>query len=246
MDADDVMHHERLAAQRAALDANPDWTAVGCHVRLFPRAGLSEGRRAYEAWLNGIRDAAGVRRDRFVECPVAHPALMIRRRGLEDVPYREVGWPEDYDLVLRLIETGGAIGMVTRRLLRWRDGPDRLSRTDRRYGLDRFTACKAAFLARGPLRAHTSYVLWGYGDTGKALARALRAEGRFPAYILEVHPGRIGQRIEGVPVLGLDSLPALRGQPIVASVAGAAPRAEIREHLSSRGFVEERDFVVAA
>jgi hypothetical protein len=38
----------------------------------------------------------------------------------------------------------------------------------------------------------------------------------------------------------------LRGTPIVASVAGAGPRDEIRAHLQGRGFVEERDFVVAA
>ena len=47
MDADDLMHRDRLAAQVAALEADPRLVAVGCHVRLFPRAGLTDGLRAY-------------------------------------------------------------------------------------------------------------------------------------------------------------------------------------------------------
>lgn len=246
MDADDLMHRDRLAAQRQALDTGPALGAVGCHVRLFPRGHLTDGRRDYEAWLNAHRTAADVRRDRFVECPIAHPTLMIRRPVLLEHGYRDEGWPEDYDLVLRLAEAGVALGVVPRRLLLWRDRPDRLSRVDGRYSLERFTACKAAGLARGFLRDRASFALWGYGGTGKALARALALLGHRPSCILEVHPGRVGQRIAGVPVLGLEALDGLRGLPIVASVAGAGPRAEIRAHLAARGFVEERDFVVAA
>ena len=54
MDADDCMHRDRLATQLRALDDGPELSAVGCHVRIFPRAGLSDGGRAYEGWLNGI------------------------------------------------------------------------------------------------------------------------------------------------------------------------------------------------
>src|SRR5262249_60300338 len=34
MDADDLMHRERLAVQTAALDAAPQLTAVGAHVQI--------------------------------------------------------------------------------------------------------------------------------------------------------------------------------------------------------------------
>jgi glycosyltransferase involved in cell wall biosynthesis len=40
MDADDIMHRCRLEAQVAALEASPSATAVGCHVRIFPRTGM--------------------------------------------------------------------------------------------------------------------------------------------------------------------------------------------------------------
>src|SRR5581483_1191472 len=75
MDADDVMHPDRLRAQLAALAAAPRVAAVGCHVRLFPP---SDGMRAYERWLNAIASPAAVRAEAFVECPVAHPTLVAR------------------------------------------------------------------------------------------------------------------------------------------------------------------------
>lgn len=246
MDADDVMHRARLGAQVEALTREPELAAVGCHVRMFPRRDLSDGRRAYERWLNSLQSERDVRRDAFVECPVAHPALLVRREALVALGYRDMGWPEDYDLLLRMFARGTAVGVVPRRLLGWRETGGRLSRVDPRYAIERFTACKASFLASGFLAQRDSFVLWGYGDTGKALARALERHGRRPSRVLEVHPGRIGQRIGGVPVVGLQALPSMRGERIVVSVAGAGPRTEIRAHLEGLGFAELEDFICAA
>lgn len=246
MDADDVMHRERLAAQLRALQDDPDLDALGCHVRLFPRAALAEGMRAYEQWLNRIDSPGRVREEAFVECPVAHPTLMIRSRVLKRMRYRERGWPEDYDLMLRLLAEGRRIGVLPRRLLCWRHTPERLSQSCERYATARFTACKAAFLAEGFLSRSSRYVLWGYGATGKALRKALLAHGRRPSHIVELHPGRLGTRIHGAPVIRPEALATLRDRPIVASVAGAGPRQEIRADLRRMGFRECVDFVCAA
>src|SRR5512135_3659591 len=97
MDADDLMHRRRLAAQLHLLEAEPRLVAVGCHVRLFPRAPLRDGMRAYERWLNSIDSAERLCTDAYVECPIAHPTLMIRRNVLAQLRYRDCGWPEDYD-----------------------------------------------------------------------------------------------------------------------------------------------------
>ncbi len=246
LDADDWMHRDRLALQLAALDAEPGLAGVGCHVRLFPRSGLREGAREYERWLNAIDSPEAVRREAFVECPLAHPGLALRADALRALRYRDRGWAEDYDLVLRLLARGARLGVVPRRLLAWRHGAPRLSRRDPRYGLDRFTACKAAFLAEGFLGAAPDYVLWGHGDTGRALRRALAGHGRHPTHIVELHPGRLGQTIHGAPVIPPDALPRLRPARIIASVAGAEPRAKIRAALEQMGFEELRDFVMAA
>jgi len=246
LDADDLMHRDRLTAQLAALAADPALDAVGCRVRLFPRRGLQPGGRAYEAWLNAIDSPAAVRREAFVECPVAHPGLALRWPVLEAYGYRDVPWAEDYDLVLRLLADGRRIGVVPRRLLLWRHGAPRLSRRDPRYSVDAFTACKAHFLARGLLAEHRRYVLWGYGETGKTLRRALAGERRHPAHIVELHPRRLGEIIHGAPVVPPEALASLPALPVVVSVAGAGPRAQIRATLTALGRRQLRDFVCAA
>jgi glycosyltransferase involved in cell wall biosynthesis len=246
MDADDLMARPRLELQRRALEAAPHLAGVGCHVRLFPRAQLRDGLREYERWLNAVSTAEAVAREAFIESPVVHPTLMVRRDVLLEFGYRDVPWPEDYDLVLRLLEAKRHIGMVPRRLLHWRDGAARLSRSSERYSLPAFVECKADFLARGYLAASERYLLWGFGDTGKALAQALAQRGKHPASIIELHPRRLGQWIRGVRVVAPDALPGLPRLPVVVSVAGLGPRSEIRARLAQMGFSELRDYVCTA
>ncbi len=246
MDADDLMRRERLAEQVATLAADPSLVGVGSHVRLFPRAALGGGMRAYEAWLNGLATSDDVRRDRYVECPLANPSLMLRREVLLEHPWRARGWPEDYDLVLGLLRRGHRLGVVPRRLLSWRHAPGRLTTDHPDYALDRFTACRAHHLARDVLRHVDRYVLWGYGDTGRQLRRALLEHGKEPSHVVEVHPGRIGQVIHGAPVVPPSDVPTLPRLPILVSVAGAGPRAKVREALAAMEFVEDVDFVCTA
>ena len=246
MDADDVMHRERLQAQLRALDEAPGLAAVGCHVRIFPRAALRDGLRAYERWLGAIDSPRRVRAEAFVECPIVHPTLMVRAEVLHAAGYRDAGWPEDYDLILRLLGEGHELGVVPRRLLGWRDGPGRLWRAGEAYRLERIAACKAAFLAAQFLAATDRYVLWGHGPTARSLRAALAAHGKQPSHVVEVHPRRIGQTIRGARVISVDDLAARPRGPLVAAVAGERPRREIRDALSAFGFHETRDFVCAA
>jgi glycosyltransferase involved in cell wall biosynthesis len=246
MDADDRMSRRRLELQCHALDDDPQLAAVGCHVRLFPRRDLRAGRLSYERWLNSIDSAGQLERDAFVECPIAHPSLMIRRATLARYRYRNMQWPEDYDLVLRLLAAGERLGVVPRRLLHWRDDATRLSRTHPDYALDRFVACRASFLCETHLRDTRHYVLWGYGGTGKALRRHLDALGKEPLAIVELHPGRLGQRIAGAPVIRPEGLCAYTRAFVVVSVAGPVARQQIRAALDAMGRRELEDYVVCA
>jgi glycosyltransferase involved in cell wall biosynthesis len=246
MDADDLMRRRRLELQVGELKRRPTLAAVCCHVRYFPRAAMTDGLRAYERWLNSIDSPQRLRREAFVECPAAHPSLMVRTTLLTQMRYWDRGWPEDYDLVLRLLGAGHEIGVVPQRLVCWRDHEGRLSRRSAAYGIDRFTACKAAFLADGFLAGGPDYVLWGYGATGRSMRRALTAHGKRPASVVELHTGRLGQVIHGAPVIAPERLLDLPTLPIVVSVAGAGPRGEIRRWLTARRFREGAHFVCAA
>jgi glycosyltransferase involved in cell wall biosynthesis len=246
MDGDDVMHRARLREQVEWLAGDDSLAAVGCHVRVMPRRNLSDGMRAYETWLNSIDASSRVREEAFVECPVAHPTLVIRRQILEKFSYRDRGWPEDYDLLLRLLASGESVAVVPRRLLGWRDTHDRLSRVSPRYAIDRFTACKAEFLSQRFLAGSSRYTLWGYGATGRALQRALVEHGKRPTSILELHPGRIGNTIAGARVIHPDLWLERPEGPLVVSVAGSGPRRQIRAALRTAGLRETIDYICAA
>ena len=246
MDADDWMHRDRLALQAQALQDDPSLDLVGTHVRIFPRGVLGDGSRQYERWLNSMRTSEDIRRERYVECPLAHPTWTVRRTTLERLGYRDQGWPEDYDFLLRLLEHGGRAGIVPERLVGWRHHADRLSRRDPRYSLTQFTACRAHFLASGFLKNNDGFLLWGYGQTGRALRRALVLHGKQLHGLIEVHPGRLGQKIHQAPVVAPEELDRLPRHPLIVSVAGAGPRNEIRRKLEQLDRVEGRDFVCAA
>lgn len=246
MDADDVMHSERLARQVEALRRQPRLSGIGCRVRLFPTAAVGAGMASYARWLNGIESADDVRREAFVESPIVHPTLVLRREVAQAFGWRDAGWPEDYDLLLRLLQQDHQLAVLPRRLLAWRRGPRTLTVTDPRYGAERFFAAKAAFLASGLLRGADGYVLWGFGGTGRALRRALLRHGLSMSHLIERHPRRLGQRIHGAPVLRPEQLAELPHHRIVVSVSGADNRALIRAQLAALGRVELVDFVCAA
>lgn len=248
MDADDVAHPRRLEEQVRLLAAHPDLAACGTRVRYFPRHALGPGYRRYERWLAGLTVPAELRRDLFVECPVAHPSLLLRREAYEAVGgYRDRGWPEDYDLLLRLHGRGLRVANVPRPLLRWRAGPERLSMRSPAYAPAAFRRCKVHHLLLGFLPRGRPPVLWGAGRVGKALARELIRQGRPPGAFVDLDPGKIGQEIHGAPVLDPGGLRARlrsggRRIYVLAAVGTPGAREEIRAGLRGMGLRELEDF----
>jgi len=246
MDADDVAEPTRLEKQVALLSADSRVAACGTGVRYFPRRIVRDGARRYEAWINALAHPEDLARDVFVECPIAHPTLMVRREALVGVgAWRAAPWPEDFDLILRLHVGGFALANVPEVLHHWRERPDRLSRTDPRYSLDAFQRCRAHYLAMSELDGRRALII-GAGPVGKSLARALRAEGADIAAFIDLDPRKIGQQIHGTPVHGREALGRFRGAYALAAVGNEGARAEIREWLRSEGWMEGRDFRAVA
>jgi glycosyltransferase involved in cell wall biosynthesis len=251
MDADDLMHPERLAAQRDLLRREPDLALVGCGVESFRDGGLAAGYRIYTDWVNGLVSPEEIEREAFIECPVPHPTWMFRAGAVSAVGgYRDEPWPEDLDLLYRLLAAGYRIGKVPHLLHRWRDHPGRLSRVDPRYGRAAFARVKARFVGR--IRPMAGAVVWGAGRTGRRMVRLLEAE-RIPTRaLMDIHPDRIGSTWRGIPILSPDVVseraPAWRaeGLRILAAVASRGARSEIRVQLSRAGLHEGQDFLMVA
>ena len=170
MDADDRCHPERAERLVRFLAERPDVGLAGSLVRLFPREAVGPGMRYYERWLNGLRDHGAIVRELYVECPLAHPSMVIRRELFERLGgYEDHRWPEDYDLVLRAHRAGTRFGKVERVLLDWREAPGRLSKTGGAYAPDRFLACKVHYLAEEHFADRSrEAVIWGAGARWQA------------------------------------------------------------------------------
>ena len=104
-----------------------------------------------------------------MECTLPGPGLTARA---ELVSYRDRGWPEDYDLVLRIWESG--VRNVDRLVHRWRDHPKRLTRTQPAYTLDAFRGCEVHLLRRTLLDGGRAAVVWGARPTGSEGRARLR------------------------------------------------------------------------
>ena len=247
MDADDRSVPERLEAQLSFLADHPEVALCGAHVRYFPRRAVRAGARRYEAWLNSLRCSEDLVRDLWIECPLAHPSFVIRADALERVGgYRDPGWPEDYDLVLRLWAAGEGLGVVPRVLLDWREAPDRLSRRDSRYSPAAFRRAKLHFLASTLLEGRDGLVIWGAGPVGKAIAREALVQGIPVRAFVELDPRKVGQEIHGAPVISPGEVERVRGALALAAVGQPGARTEIRGALSRLGWIEGTDFVAVA
>ena len=247
MDADDVSHRDRLAAQVARLDDDPDLDVLGTRVRLFGGVSLNEGMRAYVDWLNALLDHDAIARDLYVESPLAHPSVMMRASLLACLGgYRDFDGPEDYDLWLRAHAAGARFAKLPEVLLEWRDAPGRISRTDPRYTSVRFRDVKIRALERGPLSRRPRAVLWGAGPVGKGWSKALTARGHEVAAFVEVHPGRLGQRIHGRPVVPVEAAATIGDALHLAAVGQPGAREEIRRHAARLGLRDGHDLIAVA
>ncbi|MFZ5444273.1 MAG: glycosyltransferase [Myxococcota bacterium] len=245
MDADDESLPTRFEESVRALDAEPSWAGVGTGVEIFrDDRPPSPNLQRYGRWLSSLTTPALVFRDRFIESPLCHPSMVLRREALLDAGgWREGDFPEDWELWLRLMERGARLSCLPLTLHRWRDHDRRLTRADARYALERHLDLKADYLARR--FARTPLTLWGATDTGRALSQRLTARGCRVVRFVELNPRKLGQRIHGVPVIHPDELPR-DGSHVLSCVAAQGARDDIRAWFQARGFIELEHFTCVA
>lgn len=244
MDADDICHPKRLELLLSYTAAWPEVEVWGSTISVFPRPQLKDGMLQYEGWLNSLRTHADIRNNLFVECPIAHPSLMVKREAIMDIGgYRDRGWPEDYDLIFRLFQGGYRFSKIPQSLLFWRYHPHKTSLNDPRYDARNFFGIKYEYFKQ-IFQDKRDFIIIGFADNGKAWLKALLADGFSVKYIVDLHPGRIGHKMLGVPVIHPDELKESGFFISTASANGA--RNNVREWLAELGFTEWDDFICVA
>jgi hypothetical protein len=246
MDGDDICHPSRLESQVAYLENNPEIGLVACNFRHFPRTHLKQGMLAYETWQNGLVSHELILRDCFVESPFIHPSILTRRTLINSIGgYRDMGWPEDYDLWLRLAAAGVQFARLPQELFFWRDHPERATRVMNEYADSSFRTCKLHHLLQGYLKDTREVVIAGAGLEGRAWQRLLDAEGITVSKWIDVDRRKIGRILHGAPVVSTAHLLELNSKILVAiGVRGA--REQFRELALPLGLKEGVDYICIA
>jgi GT2 family glycosyltransferase len=263
-DADDLSLPERFARQISYLQEHPEIGILATDVETIfededaavPPQSL-DGWRRYEAWLASCHTAEEIARNLWIESPLPHPSVMMRRSALDAVGgYHHVSWPEDYDLWLRMLAAGIRMAKLPEVLVRWRDHPGRASRNQEPYLPENFLACRIHHLARylrkrdGPAPV---VVLWGAGRDGRRAGRALQAEGIGIECFLDIDPRKIGRTAYGRGIVSVEEWLGAHPQGadptrpmLLAAVGTAGARDLIRARLGEAGYEEGTDYLCLA
>ncbi|MCB1753961.1 MAG: glycosyltransferase [Gammaproteobacteria bacterium] len=247
MDGDDISVPERLQRQLHFAKDNPDIAIVGGLVDIFSDDGdIQAGNRAYQAWLNGLLTADDIERELFVESPLVHPSVLIRREVFKRIGlYRDLSWPEDYDLWLRASLAGLRFAKVPELVLMWREHPARLTNTDKRYSRKEFIKAKAWAMSESVLRNRPA-IICGTGKLAVKLCDVLQRLGVAVMAFVDIAPDNIGKSRRGLPILSYDDMLDMRQDALIVGALGARGAGEaLRELLLLSGLHEGRDFLLA-
>lgn len=254
MDADDLSSANRVEAQVQLLESMPEADVATCDIRIvgnvdMPDGAPRDGFLRYEKWLNSLDSPESITAERFVESPVCNPSVLARRAFWAHTSgYRDVDWPEDYDLWLDALHRGVRIVRAGGACLHWQDGARRLTRTDGRYSALNFQRAKAHYLAKLGHVAERGVMVSGAGPTGKSMARLLMAEDVRVHGFVEVNPKQIGGAWRGIPIVGVDEIPdAPASAPVQLGAVGQPGRREaVAKLFEDRGYLRGRDFFAVA
>lgn len=250
MDADDIALPERLEKQRIYLDENTDIGIVSCKVKHLGDKKEKAGYARYVQWINSLISHEEIALNRFIESPLAHPSVMFRRKIVDRFGgYRDGTFPEDYELWLRWLQKGVRAEKIPDVLLKWRDEPERLSRTHQRYSVEAFYQTKARYLASW-LKEHNPHhpeiIVWGAGRTSRKRADLLLQHGIDITHYIDIDPNKIGHVVHGRPVLGTDELPVAGSAFIVTYVGRHGANEMIRQELETRKYTLGKHYIFAA
>ncbi len=238
MDADDLALPWRLEAQVALLRDKPDLDLVAAPVLLEGDA--AAGWIRHVTWSNRIMQPDDHFAERFVDAPVVHPTVMMRREVLERWGgYVEGPFADDYELWLRALHAGGRFGKIAGPGLVWNRTPSTLTASHHRFSASMILKLRAAWLARHLSERSKRFAVWGAGPSGRRIARELESEGLVAEGFYDIDPRKIGRLVRGHRVQPADVIEATRpwlsGIVLLAAVASPGARYLIAQRLAAWG-----------
>ena len=244
MDADDYAYPERIRLQYEYLEQNKNIGIVSGLVNYAGNRKKNLGYALYVDWINKLMAHEQIYLNRFVESPLSHPSIMIRRKLFDEYGmYKVGGFPEDYELWLRLMENGVQFSKVDEVILDWYDDENRLSRIHPNYDTDVFFKIKTQYFFRW-YRKFFEYnprpiLIWGTGKSVLQKSRYLEEYNLEIAGYVDVI-NKKENMLNGRPVYFYQDIPA--DVFILSYVSDRKGREQIHSFLLQNDYVEGEDF----
>ena len=244
MDADDFSYPERLELQQQYLTQHRNIGVVSGLINYAGDRKKNQGYALYVDWLNSLMTREEIYLNRFVESPLSHPSVMIRRNLFDEYGLYKVGsLPEDYELWLRLMDQGIQFSKVDAVILDWYDDENRLSRSHPNYDTEAFFNIKTAYFFKWYKKTFEfnprPILIWG---TGKSV---LEKSKYLEEYKLEI-AGYVDvirkkdHKLNGKPVFFYQDIP--EDVFMLSYVSDRKGREQIHEFLLQHNYIEGKDF----
>ena len=249
MDADDVMHPQRLQKQADFLRFHQDIDLVATQVELFSSTELQAGYIEYIRWQNTVLTPEDIKNEIYIESPFAHPSVMFRKQCVSQLGgYHAGDFPEDYDLWLRMVQAGYRMAKLPEILLQWRESGSRASRVDQRYSREAFDRLRAQYLSMDSrINDDRPIVYWGAGRKTRKRSGRLVEMGFKPCMWIDIDHRKIGNRLDGVSIAAPSWLQEQQGtdKPFVLSyVSNHGARELIADQLQQYGYEKGVDYLL--
>jgi glycosyltransferase involved in cell wall biosynthesis len=242
MDADDLMHPNKLKLMKKALIENPNKQIAVPLVKYFSDQTLGEGYQKYAKWLNALTSSETNFKDIYKECIIPSPAWMIVRSSFEKAGgFNNNLYPEDYDLCFRWYKNNYKIIGIHQVLHYWRDYSNRSSRIDPNYADQNFNTLKLHYLQILDLDKKRTLVLWGAGKKAKKLALLL-IERKISFEWLTNNTNKIGHNIYNVILKHSSRLEELNKPQIIMAVSAPKDKKEIKDYLVNKELLNNKDY----
>lgn len=246
MDADDVSLPGRLQKQHDFLDRNPEFGLVSGLVKFVSNLPDATGYKQYVKQLNAWQTEEELYRYRFVESPFAHPSVMFRHELVTRFgPYTEQPEPEDYELWLRWFKQNVRMKKLDDYVLEWHDSPRRLTRSHENCSPEALDRVRYRYLAewlKPRLSSLPPVYVWGGGKLATRKLKLLEPLAGFKtAGIIDLK----SKPASAIPHIHFSDIPAPGKIFIISMVSNRGRYLEIENFLTRKGYVFERDFVLA-
>lgn len=253
MDADDLMHSERIVEQVTFLSENPEIGLVGSCFQHFTDANsesLPKWVLYHEQWSNRLLSSEEIHNALFAESAIAHPTFCMRREVFLNLGgYQETPWAEDYDFLHRARIHGVKLGKVASTLLDKRFNNDCISNYEPRYRQSVNMEAKVYFgKINGIFKGKALWVV-GSGGSANSLLKALNkfkvpVEGVIDNKTHHGTPRKImGNSVSGIPNPENEkSWEKFKNKRLLLAIGGEKGQ-QLVNQFKSWGWKQQEDFV---